>query len=86
MLIDLYSGALWSDFDGHRDTPVEVLHIVLLGVAKYLLRHQMGKCNSAEKETIWGRWKSFNTSGLNISPIQPKSMIQHFQSLTGKEL
>lgn len=46
----------------------------------------MGKCNSAEKETIWGRWKSFNTSGLNISPIQPKSMIQHFQSLTRKEI
>lgn len=27
-----------SAFDGHQDTPVEALHVVLLGVAKYLYR------------------------------------------------
>ncbi|KAH9808088.1 hypothetical protein DFH28DRAFT_1198469 [Melampsora americana] len=72
-------------FNGHRDTPVEILHVVLLGIAKYLLRHQMNGCSSAEKDKLWGRWRSFDTSGLNIPPIQPKSMIQHFQSLNGKE-
>ncbi|KAH9815040.1 hypothetical protein DFH28DRAFT_1166770 [Melampsora americana] len=72
-------------FDGHKDTPVEILHVVLLGVGKYLLRHQMKNCSSGEKDKIHGRWRSFNTSGLNIPPIQPKTMIQHFQSLNGKE-
>ncbi|KAH9822651.1 hypothetical protein DFH28DRAFT_1049925 [Melampsora americana] len=72
-------------FNGHRDTPVEILHVVLLGIAKYLLRHQMNSCSPAEKDKLCGRWRSFDTLGLNIPPIQPKSMIQHFQSLNGKE-
>ncbi|KAH9812707.1 hypothetical protein DFH28DRAFT_1061525, partial [Melampsora americana] len=72
-------------FDGHCDTPVEVLHVILLGVGKYLMRNQMNSCSGSEKDSIRGRWRSFNTSGLNIPPIQPKTMIQHFMSLNGKE-
>ncbi|KAH9817323.1 hypothetical protein DFH28DRAFT_926849 [Melampsora americana] len=72
-------------FNGHRDTPVEILHVVLLGIAKYLLRHQMNSFSPAEKDKLWGRWRSFDTSGLQIPSIQPKTMIQNFQSLTGKE-
>ncbi|KAH9811046.1 hypothetical protein DFH28DRAFT_1131415 [Melampsora americana] len=72
-------------FNGHKDTPVEILHVMLLGVGKYLLQHQMKKCSAREKDSLQGRWRSFNTSGLNIPPIQPKTMIQYFQSLNGKE-
>ncbi|KAH9819653.1 hypothetical protein DFH28DRAFT_886252, partial [Melampsora americana] len=72
-------------FDGHQNTPVEVLHVILLGVSKYLLRHQMQSTSTKEKNEVWGRWRSFDTSGLNIPRIQPKTMIQHFLSLTGKE-
>lgn len=45
----------------------------------------MEKCSAKEKEEIWGRWRSFNTAGLNIPPIQPRYMTTHFLSLTGKE-
>ncbi|KAH9818447.1 hypothetical protein DFH28DRAFT_1152318 [Melampsora americana] len=72
-------------FDGHRDTPVEILHVVLLGVAKYLLRNRMQRCSAKEKNEIWGRWRSFNISGLNVPPIQPTTMINHLLSLTGKD-
>ncbi|KAH9816315.1 hypothetical protein DFH28DRAFT_966741 [Melampsora americana] len=72
-------------FDGHRDTPVEVLHVIFLGVGKYLMRNQMNSCSGSKKDSIRGRWRSFNTSGLNIPPIQPKKLIQHFMSLNGKE-
>ncbi|KAH9813956.1 hypothetical protein DFH28DRAFT_835426, partial [Melampsora americana] len=72
-------------FDGHCDTPAEVLHVILLGVGKYLMRNQMNSCSGSKKDSIQGRWRSFNTSGLNIPPIQPKTMIQHFMSLNGKE-
>lgn len=64
---------------------MEILHVLLLGIAKYLMRHQMQNSSAREKNDIWGRWRSFNTSGLKIPPIQPKSMINHFLSLTGKE-
>ncbi|KAH9823364.1 hypothetical protein DFH28DRAFT_922254 [Melampsora americana] len=72
-------------FDGHCDTLVEILHVMLLGVAKYLLRNQMQQCSAKEKTEIWGRWRLFNTSGLKIPAIQPKTMITHFLSLTGKD-
>ncbi|KAH9812927.1 hypothetical protein DFH28DRAFT_1129296 [Melampsora americana] len=72
-------------FDGHKHTPVEILHVVLLGVGKYLLRHQMQRSSATEKDKIRGRWRSFETAGLNIPKIQPKTMIAHFQSLNGKE-
>lgn len=79
--IDLCS----TGFDGHRDTPVEILHVILLGVAKYLLQNRMQRCSAKEKNKIWGGWRSFNTSGLKVPPIQPKTMINHFLSLTGKD-
>ncbi|KAH9822523.1 hypothetical protein DFH28DRAFT_864089, partial [Melampsora americana] len=72
-------------FNGHLDTPVEMLHVILLGVTKYLLRNQMIRCSANEKSRISGRWRSFNSSGLNIPSIQPKTMINHFLSLNGKE-
>ncbi|KAH9821264.1 hypothetical protein DFH28DRAFT_1079308 [Melampsora americana] len=75
----------FARFNGHLDTPVEMLHVILLGVTKYLLRNQMNRCSPTEKNRISAQWRSFNCSGLNIPPIQPKTMIIHFLSLNGKE-
>ncbi|KAH9811554.1 hypothetical protein DFH28DRAFT_1178981 [Melampsora americana] len=77
-------------FDGHKDTPVEVLHVVLLGIAKYLFRDTMKelgniKAGSKTYNDLSGRWRAFNSSGLNIPPIQPNTMITYYQSLVGKE-
>ncbi|KAH9809084.1 hypothetical protein DFH28DRAFT_1225958 [Melampsora americana] len=82
----IFNPFIWlKGFDGHRDTPVEILHVVLLGVAKYLLRNRMQRCSAKEKNEIWGHWRSFNILGLNVPPIQPTTMINHFLSLTGKD-
>ncbi|KAH9808338.1 hypothetical protein DFH28DRAFT_910296, partial [Melampsora americana] len=77
-------------FDGHRDTPVEVLHVVLLGITKYLFRDLMkdlGNIKSGSKtfNNISARWRAFNAKGLKIPPIQPNTMITFYQSLVGKE-
>ncbi|KAH9822967.1 hypothetical protein DFH28DRAFT_1048547 [Melampsora americana] len=77
-------------FDGHSDTPVEILHVVLLGVVKYLFRDTMktikpGKAGGNKYNDLSARWRSFNTKGLKIPPIQPNTLIQFFQSLVGKE-
>ncbi|KAH9815113.1 hypothetical protein DFH28DRAFT_1221255 [Melampsora americana] len=77
-------------FDGHCDTPVEILHVVLLGIAKYLFRDAMKsigslKAGSKNYNDISGRWLSFSTKGLKVPPIQPNTLITFYQSLVGKE-
>lgn len=72
-------------FNGHLDTPVESLHVVLLGVVKYLYRHAIKNIPESQHEELRGRWQSFNTSGLNIPPVKPETMVKYAQSLVGKE-
>ncbi|KAI8444929.1 hypothetical protein BY996DRAFT_6434961 [Phakopsora pachyrhizi] len=60
-------------FDGHKDTPVEVLHVVLLGLS------------ASRKDELIARLQSFDTSNLNIQPIKAKYLVQHYLSLVGKD-
>lgn len=74
-----------SAFDGHLDTPVEALHVVLLGVAKYLYRDMVRGLSPGQTVLLQGRWQSLNIEGLNISPVQPRNLVQHANSLLGKD-
>ncbi|KNZ48326.1 hypothetical protein VP01_574g6 [Puccinia sorghi] len=58
-----------KEFDGCKDTPVEILHVILL----------------AQLIQLQARWRAFNTDGLKILPIQPKYMVAHYNSFVGKE-
>jgi hypothetical protein len=72
-------------FDGCLDTPVEILHVFLLGVEKYLVRDFMKSLTPKQKSELNGRIQSFNTGSLNIPSLQPKYLTTHAQSLVGKE-
>ncbi|KAH9807622.1 hypothetical protein DFH28DRAFT_914221, partial [Melampsora americana] len=72
-------------FEGHLDTPVEILHVVLLGVVKYLFRDAMDNLPESALPSVMARWKSFDPQGLNIPPIQPKTMTHFYHSLVGKD-
>ncbi|KAH9818003.1 hypothetical protein DFH28DRAFT_926198 [Melampsora americana] len=72
-------------FEGHLDIPVESLHVVLLGVVKYLFRDAMDNLPDSALPSVLARWKSFDTSGLNVPPIQPKTLTSYYQSLVGKD-
>ncbi|KAH9823187.1 hypothetical protein DFH28DRAFT_1078255 [Melampsora americana] len=77
-------------FNGHLDTPVEILHVVLLGIVKYLFCDEMKMIGSMKTGTekyaeLSARWRSFNTTGLKIPPLQPNTLIQFSNSLIGKE-
>ncbi|KAI8452471.1 hypothetical protein BY996DRAFT_8515030 [Phakopsora pachyrhizi] len=72
-------------FDGHKDTPVEVLHVVLLGILKYLYRDLIGGLSANKKEELIARLQTFDTNNLNIQPIKAKYLIQHYSSLVGKD-
>lgn len=77
---------LWiSGFDGHRDTPFEALHCILLGVVKYLYRDAIASVPSGQHSNLYARWASFDTRGLYCAPVQPVTMVQYARSLVGKE-
>ncbi|KAI7936675.1 hypothetical protein MJO28_015574 [Puccinia striiformis f. sp. tritici] len=72
-------------FDGTKDTPMEVLHVILLGPVKYLWCDFMGRITPTQLPQLEARWRAFNTDGLNIPQIQPRYMIAHWKSFVGKE-
>ncbi|KAH9816454.1 hypothetical protein DFH28DRAFT_890933, partial [Melampsora americana] len=72
-------------FDGHQDTPVEALHVILLGATKYLYRDCISKLSDKQKEEVETRWKFFDPTGLGHNHIQARRMVVHAQSLNGKE-
>ncbi|KAI7941230.1 hypothetical protein MJO29_013304 [Puccinia striiformis f. sp. tritici] len=72
-------------FDSVKDTPVEVLHVFLLGPVKYLFRDFMKGLNDIQKSELLALWYSFNTNSLDIPSIRPSSMVQYCSSLIGKD-
>jgi hypothetical protein len=73
------------DFDGCTDTPVEVLHVVLLGVVKYMVRDIMGRMKPTKLSTVEGWYRAFKTTSLNIPSLSPYYMAKHSSNFVGKE-
>ncbi|KAJ8518506.1 hypothetical protein ONZ45_g4413 [Pleurotus djamor] len=74
--------------DPHQDTPVEILHVVLLGFVKYLWRdivHVQLKGKTDKLEILKSCLSSFDVSGLGISPLVGKTLVQYAGSLTGRD-
>jgi len=74
--------------DPHTDTPVEILHTVLLGFVKYFWRdavnNQLG--SNAQKDLLKSRINSLNISGLQIGQRLPgNTLVQYAGSLTGRD-
>ncbi|KAI9617016.1 hypothetical protein H4Q26_010654 [Puccinia striiformis f. sp. tritici PST-130] len=61
-------------FDGLKHTPVEILHVFLLGMVKYLFRDFMSHLKPDEKQELVGLWRSFNTDSLNIPSLKPMGL------------
>ncbi|KAJ7753154.1 hypothetical protein B0H14DRAFT_3096750 [Mycena olivaceomarginata] len=78
-----------SGLDPHQDTPVEILHVVLLGFVKYLWRDvvqlQLNK-KDKNKELLATRLSSLDVSGLGISPLAGQTLVRYRGSLTGRRI
>lgn len=81
-----YPLIIFSGFYGHLDTPFKSLHVILLGILKYIYRDTLSKLSREQQGEVRGFFHSFDTSGLNIPPIQPNTMVRFARSLVGKEL
>ena len=66
-----------------RSTPLEVLHTVLLGPYKYLLKALMKRLSGEEKKQLLARLGSFNYSGME-SRITG-NICYHHKSFVGRD-
>ncbi|RDB27987.1 hypothetical protein Hypma_002121 [Hypsizygus marmoreus] len=88
---DVLLSPVWrikEGLDPHHDTPVEILHVILLGFVKYLWRdvvqNQLKK-KQDKKDLLETRLSSLNVSGLGISPLAGHTLVQYSGSLTGRD-
>ncbi|KAF7354451.1 hypothetical protein MVEN_01134200 [Mycena venus] len=68
-----------------RNTPVEILHVVLLGVVRYWWRDAVSRQTSKGKEELRARLSSVNVAGLNTPPIRGNTYVQYAGSLVGRD-
>lgn len=76
-----------AGLDPHQDTPVEVLHTVLLGFVKYLWRDAVSRCSDSQKHILKTRIESFDANGLSIAKLAGagERLVTYAGSLTGSD-
>ncbi|KAH9899608.1 hypothetical protein C8Q73DRAFT_680493 [Cubamyces lactineus] len=85
---DSATSPVWriQDFNPHSDTPVEILHVVLLGFVKYLWRDTVSRVKSdSEKAALIARLSSFDVSALGIPPLAGATLVTYAGSLVGRD-
>ncbi|KAL1714355.1 hypothetical protein EV715DRAFT_209819 [Schizophyllum commune] len=74
-----------ADLDPHRDTPVEILHTILLGFVKYLWRDVLTRVKKPDLQILIHRLSSVNVSGLGVPPLSGHTLVTYGRSLTGRD-
>jgi hypothetical protein len=72
-------------FDGRKDCPVELLHVHLLGIVRYLTRDFMSQLKPGQITRLAACYQTFRTDGLNIPTLRATYMTNHFASFIGKD-
>jgi hypothetical protein len=70
--------------DPSQDTPVEILHTILLGIVKYLWHGLHTSWNEAQQNLFVIRLQSTDIDGLTIPPICVPYMMQYRNGLIWK--
>jgi hypothetical protein len=74
-----------AGLDPSQDTPVELLHTVLLGVMKYIWHHMnTTRWSDGDRQLLAIRLQSTDLSGLTVPPLRAGYMMQYKNNLIGK--
>ncbi|EJD38062.1 hypothetical protein AURDEDRAFT_129113 [Auricularia subglabra TFB-10046 SS5] len=74
----------WSGLDAHRDTPVELLHTILLGIAKYVW-YDLYSDFTVEKQALFvTRLQSPDIVGLSLPALRASYIMQYKNNLIGR--
>lgn len=79
------SDSLSTDLNPHADTPVEILHVILLGFVKYFWRDAVARIPVEQRPILMARLSSLETAGLNIPPLAGYTLVKYAGSLTGRD-
>jgi hypothetical protein len=76
-----------ADVDPHAHTPVEILHVLLLGVVRYFWRDAVARLTEADKQTVITRLSCLDVAGLghSASRIAGRTFVQYAGSLVGRD-
>ncbi|KAI5888159.1 uncharacterized protein SCHCODRAFT_02691594 [Schizophyllum commune H4-8] len=74
-----------AGLDPSQDTPVEILHTVLLGVVKYAWYMMHTSWKEDERNLFVARLQSTDLGGLSIPSIRAGYMMQYRNNLIGKD-
>ncbi|KAJ7222267.1 hypothetical protein GGX14DRAFT_532238 [Mycena pura] len=74
-----------AGLDPARDTPVEILHTILLGVIKYIWHHlNTHQWSDTQRHLLAIRLQSTDISGMKVPPMRGAYMMQYRNNLIGK--
>lgn len=67
----------------NSDTPVEILHVILLGFVKYFWRDAVSRQTASNKQILKTRLSSTDVRGLGLSRLRAQTLVQYAGSLNG---